>query len=211
MAVPWECRPRSDEPERAALMTATCYVTVATEGCDNLQLHSVDGRLGSLEARDARTAHFYISSDGVRNSLNMGWATGHRNGLWYRVSATTTDAANGGGNYIRSLAFLRFAVLWRRYSKLGYAGNSAPSFTIPTAIAAADDGKGAREICDLDFVVGDEASILRFCADQRIFYTPRIATSNADMVTLPSPFVVTISSPRVVRCKCRRRDTRCTP
>ena len=46
------------------------------------------------------------------------------------------------------------------YTKMGYAGNSEPSFLIPTAIAAADDGAGdigRSGASDLDFYVGDAA------------------------------------------------------
>ena len=52
------------------------------------------------------------------------------------------------------------------YTKMGHSGNTEPSFTIPTAIAAADEGVGDSRvgsssgggIPDLDFFVGDEAS-----------------------------------------------------
>jgi actin-related protein 3 len=47
------------------------------------------------------------------------------------------------------------------YTKMGYAGNSEPSYIIPTCIAVADD-KGTSmtkkgRIDDLDFYIGDEA------------------------------------------------------
>lgn len=41
------------------------------------------------------------------------------------------------------------------YTKMGHAGNPEPSFVIPTAIAAADDGTGRDGVSDLDFLVGD--------------------------------------------------------
>lgn len=47
------------------------------------------------------------------------------------------------------------------FTKMGYAGNTDPSFSIPTAVATAEEGSGGvggREgISDLDFYVGDDA------------------------------------------------------
>lgn len=46
------------------------------------------------------------------------------------------------------------------YTKMGYAGNSEPSFIIPTALASYDDGArdiGARGATDLDYYIGDAA------------------------------------------------------
>eukprot|EP01129_Flabellula_baltica_P014682 TRINITY_DN70_c0_g1_i2.p1 TRINITY_DN70_c0_g1~~TRINITY_DN70_c0_g1_i2.p1 ORF type:complete len:418 (+),score=120.46 TRINITY_DN70_c0_g1_i2:17-1270(+) len=44
------------------------------------------------------------------------------------------------------------------YTKMGYAGNSEPSYIIPTAIAANDEGTRSKDgVPDLDFYVGDEA------------------------------------------------------
>jgi len=45
------------------------------------------------------------------------------------------------------------------YTKMGYAGNSEPSYIIPTAIASSDDAKKSVKgnIPDLDFFIGDEA------------------------------------------------------
>ena len=46
------------------------------------------------------------------------------------------------------------------YTKMGHAGNPEPSFVVPTAIAAADDGTGGRDgISDLDFVIGDAVRV----------------------------------------------------
>lgn len=54
----------------------------------------------------------------------------------------------------------------RRYTKMGFGGNTEPSFLIPTAVAAADEGAGdagsARPggkegISDMEYLVGDDA------------------------------------------------------
>lgn len=59
-----------------------------------------------------------------------------------------------------------------RYSKLGFSGNSEPSFTIPTVVAVNESFLDQSELCssanwiaqynagvmaDLDFFIGDEA------------------------------------------------------
>jgi actin-related protein len=54
-----------------------------------------------------------------------------------------------------------FVFILQGYTKMGYAGNSEPSYIIPTCIAVADD-KGTTltkkgRIDDLDFYIGDEA------------------------------------------------------
>ena len=56
-------------------------------------------------------------------------------------------------------------ISFRRYSKLGYAGNKEPQFIIPSAIAVKETAKVgddatrrlARGVEDLDFFIGDEA------------------------------------------------------
>lgn len=48
------------------------------------------------------------------------------------------------------------------YSKMGYAGNSEPSYIVPTLIAIADTkGTKEKDVADLDFYIGDQASELR--------------------------------------------------
>jgi len=43
------------------------------------------------------------------------------------------------------------------YSKIGFAGNSEPSYVFPTAIATKENVASRRGIEDLDFYIGDEA------------------------------------------------------
>jgi hypothetical protein len=46
--------------------------------------------------------------------------------------------------------------LVHRYTKMGHSGNTDPTYIVPTAIAAADDGVGGTPQSDLDYFVGDE-------------------------------------------------------
>jgi len=51
------------------------------------------------------------------------------------------------------------------YTKMGYSGNSEPSYIVPTLIALGDSkgvkSKERKDISDLDFYIGEEASDLR--------------------------------------------------
>lgn len=47
------------------------------------------------------------------------------------------------------------------YTKMGYAGNSEPSYIVPTIIAVGGQSTKDSEVADLDFYIGDQASDMR--------------------------------------------------